>query len=126
MPKSLQNIDKQSLIAKSVLGLISLFMLVPILLVVQAWLEPMPEVWGHLLDVVLPRVLTNTAILLALVTVIAGSLGTYLAWLTSVYRFTGQRFFAWALMLPFAIPAYVLAFVSVGIFDYSGILQTSL
>ncbi len=101
-------------------------MLVPILLVVQAWLEPMPEVWGHLLDVVLPRVLTNTAILLALVTVIAGSLGTYLAWLTSVYRFTGQRFFAWALMLPFAIPAYVLAFVSVGIFDYSGILQTSL
>ncbi|PNK61632.1 ABC transporter permease [Psychrobacter sp. FDAARGOS_221] len=120
------NQSNKSLIAKLVLGLISLFMLIPIIIVMRSWFEPMAEVWSHLADYVLPSVLKNSALILVLVTVIAGSLGTYLAWLTSMYRFTGQKFFAWALMLPFAIPAYVLAFVSVGIFDYSGILQSSL
>ncbi len=120
------NIAKQGLIAKLVLGLISLFMLLPILIVMRSWLEPMADIWQHLGQYILPDVLKNTAWLLLLVTLIAGSLGTYLAWLTSMYRFSGQKFFVWALMLPFAIPAYVLAFVSVGLFDYSGVLQTSL
>lgn len=120
------NTSKRSMIAKSVLGLISLFMLIPIIIVMRSWFEPMADIWSHLLSYVLPGVLKNTALILALVTVIAGGLGTYLAWLTSMYRFTGQKFFVWALMLPFAIPAYVLAFVSMGLFDYSGILQTQL
>lgn len=115
-----------AIIAKSVLGLISLFMLVPIIIVLLSWFQPMAEIWSHLREYVLPQVLKNTAILLSMVIVIAGGLGTLLAWITSMYRFPGQRFFAWALMLPLAIPAYVLAFVSAGIIDYSGPLQTSL
>ena len=75
---------------------------------------------------VLPQVLKNTVILLLMVTVISGVIGTALAWVTSMYRFPGQRFFAWALMLPLAMPAYVLAFVTVGIVDFSGPLQTAL
>ncbi|WP_242678725.1 ABC transporter permease [Psychrobacter pygoscelis] len=114
------------MIAKSVLGLISLFMLVPIIIVLLSWFQPMADIWSHMYEYVLPQVLKNTAILLAMVIVIAGSLGTLLAWITSMYRFPGQRFFTWALMLPLAIPAYVLAFVSVGIIDYSGPLQTGL
>ncbi len=115
-----------AMIAKSVLGLISLFMLVPIIIVLLSWFQPMADIWSHMYEYVLPQVLKNTAILLAMVIVIAGSLGTLLAWITSMYRFPGQRFFTWALMLPLAIPAYVLAFVSVGIIDYSGPLQTGL
>ncbi|WP_227428757.1 ABC transporter permease [Psychrobacter sp. I-STPA6b] len=122
----MQHSSYRALIAKSVLGLISLFMLIPILVVMRSWLEPMADIWSHLTEFVLPQVMKNTLLLLALVTVIAGSLGTYLAWLTSMYRFTGQKVFVWALMLPFAIPAYVLAFVGVGLFDYSGIIQTTL
>ena len=120
------NISKGSLVAKSVLGLVSLFMLIPIIIVMRSWFEPMADVWVHLGEYVLPQVIKNTALILVLVTVLAGSLGTYLAWLTSMYRFSGQKFFVWALMLPFAIPAYVLAFVSVGMLDYSGFIQTSL
>lgn len=77
-------------------------------------------------DYVLPQVLKNTAILLSMVMVISGTIGTALAWVTSMYRFPGQRFFSWALMLPLAMPAYVLAFVTVGIVDFSGPLQTGL
>ena len=112
--------------SKSVLGLISLFMLIPIVIVLMSWTQPVADIWTHMTDYVLPQVLKNTAILLMMVTVIAGSIGTSLAWVTSMYRFPGQRFFAWALMLPLAIPAYVLAFVTVGIVDFSGPLQTGL
>ncbi|WP_367103802.1 ABC transporter permease [uncultured Psychrobacter sp.] len=117
---------KKRLLSKSVLGLISLFMLIPILIVLLSWTQPVADIWEHMTDYVLPQVLKNTAILLIMVTVIAGSIGTLLAWVTSMYRFPGQRFFAWALMLPLAMPAYVLAFVTVGIVDFSGPLQTAL
>ena len=101
-------------------------MLIPIIIVLLSWLQPVADIWSHMREYVLPQVLKNTAILLAMVIFIAGSLGTVLAWMTSMYRFAGQRFFSWALMLPLAIPAYVLAFVSVGIIDYSGPLQSTL
>ena len=121
-----QQSTSPAIIAKSILTLIALFMLVPIVIVLLSWLQPLADVWPHMREYVLPEVLKNTAILLTMVIVIAGGLGTSLAWITSMYRFPGQRFFAWALMLPLAIPAYVLAFVSAGIIDYSGPLQTSL
>ncbi len=114
------------ILSKSVLGLISLFMLVPILIVLLSWTQPVADIWTHMADYVLPQVLKNTAILLSMVMVISGTIGTALAWVTSMYRFPGQRFFSWALMLPLAMPAYVLAFVTVGIVDFSGPLQTGL
>ena len=117
---------RKRVISKSVLGLISLFMLVPILIVLLSWTQPVSDIWGHMRQYVLPQVLQNTAILLLMVTVISGTVGTALAWVTSMYRFPGQRFFSWALMLPLAMPAYVLAFVTVGIVEFSGPLQTAL
>ena len=121
-----ERIVAKRIFSKSVLGLISLFMLLPILVVLFAWTQPVADIWTHMREYVLPQVLKNTAILLLMVTVIAGSIGTALAWITSMYRFPGQRFFSWALMLPLAMPAYVLAFVTVGIVDFSGPLQTGL
>ena len=101
-------------------------MLVPILVVLLSWTQPVADIWTHMREYVLPQVLKNTAILLMMVTVISGTIGTAMAWVTSMYRFPGQRFFSWALMLPLAMPAYVLAFVTVGIVDFSGPLQTAL
>ena len=72
------------------------------------------------------RLLSNTAILLAGVGVGVTLLGVSLAWLTSLCEFPGRRWLDWALMLPFAIPAYVLAFVFVGLLDFSGPVQTFL
>ena len=53
-------------------------------------------------------------------------LGVSLAWLTSLCEFPGRRWLDWALMLPFAIPAYVLAFVFIGLFDFAGPVQSLL
>lgn len=123
---SQDHVVRKRIISKSVLGLISLFMLVPILIVLLSWTQPVADIWTHMRQYVLPQVLENTIILLMMVTLISGIIGTALAWVTSMYRFPGQRFFAWALMLPLAMPAYVLAFVTVGIVDFSGPLQTAL
>ena len=123
---SQDHVVRKRIISKSVLELISLFMLVPILIVLLSWTQPVADIWTHMRQYVLPQVLKNTVILLLMVTLISGIIGTALAWVTSMYRFPGQRFFAWALMLPLAMPAYVLAFVTVGIVDFSGPLQTAL
>jgi len=84
------------------------------------------ELLRHLLDHVLPRVAGNTLVLAALVVAGTAVLGTGLAWLVSRYSFPGRNIFSWALLLPMALPAYVLAFVAVGLFDFAGPLQTAL
>ena len=79
---------RKRIISKSVLGLISLFMLVPILIVLLSWTQPVAEIWTHMADYVLPQVLKNTAILLLMVTVVSGTIGTALApW--SAFLFVG-------------------------------------
>lgn len=97
--------------------------LVPLLVIAHATFSPEAEVWAHLARYVLPEVTVNTIKLVLGVALFSGAIGTMLAWLTSICEFPGRRFFDWALLLPLAIPTYVLAFVAVGFLDYSGALQ---
>jgi iron(III) transport system permease protein len=85
-----------------------------------------PALWAHLREHVLARVTANTAVLVVGVVAIAALLGTSLAWLTAACEFPGRGFFAWALLLPMAMPAYVLAFVAVATLDYAGAVPTAL
>ncbi len=84
------------------------------------------EIWQFLLEYELPLLLKNTLLLVIGVGIGVTILGTTTAWLTAMHRFPLQRFFAWAMMLPLAVPAYVLAFVQLGIFDYTGGISTYL
>ncbi len=84
------------------------------------------ELWAHLREYVLARVVANTLILVLGVVAIAAALGTSLAWLTAACEFPGRGFFSWALLLPMAMPAYVLAFVAVATLDYAGAVPTTL
>ncbi|MBK9130071.1 MAG: iron ABC transporter permease [Gammaproteobacteria bacterium] len=98
----------------------------PLLLIIASWLDPQTAVWRHLAETVLGRLMLNTLILAVGVSLGVLMFGVALAWLTSMCEFPGRRFFEWALMLPLAIPAYVSAFVMLGLFDFSGPLQTLL
>lgn len=98
--------------------------LLPILQIASALFSPAPEVWAHV-GPLLPELLLNTATLVIGVVFGTGALGTALAWLTALHEFPGRSVFVWALMLPLAMPAYVLGFVVVGLFDYSGPVQTT-
>ena len=106
--------------------LIAALVVAPLLLLLTRIGDADPALLRHLLDYVLPQVAGNTLVLLALVVAGTGVLGTGLAWLVSRYRFPGRDLFGWALLLPMALPAYVLAFVAVGLLDFAGPLQTAL
>ena len=100
--------------------------LAPLLVVGASWIDPQPEVWQHLASYVLPDVLLNTAILVLCVGGGVAVLGVGLAWVTVMCDFPGRAWLAPALVLPLAFPAYVLAFVHVGLMDFSGPIQTAL
>jgi len=107
-------------------GLIALLTLIPLGVVVALALTPQPEIWQHLWQHVLPRVLVNTGVVMALVAAGVLLIGVPLAWLTTMYEFPGRRVFAWALVLPLAFPAYVLAFVQMGLFEFAGPVQSAI
>jgi|TARA_B100001079_G_scaffold74385_1_gene64020 iron(III) transport system permease protein len=104
-------------------GLLSFVVALPILVVGSAWLIPTGELWSHFAQTLLPDLITSTAILLVGVAIGVSVLGTVLAYLVVMVDFPGRRWLEWALFLPFAVPAYVMAFVYLGVFDYSGYVQ---
>ncbi|VXB16835.1 Iron ABC transporter permease [Pseudomonas sp. 8AS] len=103
---------------------IASLVLLPLSVLLLSWHEVDGEIWAHLWATQLPRLLGNTLLLVLGVGVGVVLLGVSLAWLTSLCEFPGRRWLDWALMLPFAIPAYVLAFVFVGLLDFAGPLQS--
>ena len=100
--------------------------LLPVVVVFSSFWVPTDDVWRHLVETTLLTLIINTAWLAFGVVIGTAILGVSLAWLTSVYEFPGRAFFSWALLLPLATPAYVTAFVALGLFDFTGPIQTSL
>jgi len=89
----------------------------PVLWIVTSWASVSWDLWQHLWDTQLTGLIWNTLRLAFGVFIGTSLLGTCLAWVVSRYEFPGRAFFEWALVLPFAIPAYVFAFIVVGTFD---------
>ena len=106
--------------------LIAASVLMPLLLILSSWMSVEADTWVHLIQTVLGDLLRNTLVLSVGVTIGVSLLGVSLAWLTSMCVFPGRKFFDWALMLPMAVPAYVMAFVFLGLMDFSGPVQTAL
>lgn len=110
----------------SIAAALALLTLIPVGVVATALLHPDQAIWDHLWQHVLPEVLLNTLWLALGVAAGVTVLGTGLAWLTAACEFPGRKFFTWALLLPLALPAYVTAFVWIGLLDFSGTLPTYL
>lgn len=87
---------------------------------------PAGDVWTHLVETVLADYVSNSLILMVEVAIGAFTLGVSTAWLTSMCRFPGRRFFEWALLLPMAVPAYIIAYTYTGMFDFAGPVQTTI
>ncbi len=97
---------------------------VPSLAVLASLARPSWDVWVHLWRTQLLEVLGATLALVAGVGAGTFAVGTGLAWLVAGYRFPGRSVFEWALILPMAVPAYVIGFAFLGLFEYAGPLQT--
>src|SRR5258706_1789805 len=112
------------------LGAISLgaaaLILLPILAVVASVFGAAGETWLHLARTMLGHYVTNTALLVAGVAAGVVSIGVLSAWLVTAYRFPGQRVLEWALVLPLAMPAYVMAYAYTDCLQFTGPVQTAL
>ncbi|WP_066802538.1 ABC transporter permease [Moraxella oblonga] len=106
--------------------LCAFLVVVPVLVIVSALGKFDQEIWDYLLDYQLPLLVKNTIILAIGVAVGVLFLGTTTAWLLAMYRFPLSKTLSWAMMLPLAVPAYVLAFVQLGLFEYSAPISTYL
>nr|WP_246422530.1 iron ABC transporter permease [Roseospira visakhapatnamensis] len=80
-------------------------------------------IWAHLAATVLPHYVVTTLALMVAVGTGTLILGVGTAWLVTLYRFPGQRLFQWALLMPLAVPAYVIAYVYTDLLDYAGPVQ---
>jgi iron(III) transport system permease protein len=84
------------------------------------------SVWPHLMSTVLPPAARQTALLIAGVVLVSLAVGAPLAWLVTTYRFPGRDILQWMLVLPLAVPTYIMAYTWVEAMDFTGPFQTAL
>jgi iron(III) transport system permease protein len=109
----------------SILG-VALLMAVPVLVIGSFVLQPVNDNWHHLAENLLADYVTNSLLLLIGVSVGVLSIGVTTAWLTSMCEFPGRKIFTWTLLLPLAIPAYIIAYTYTGMLDFEGPVQAAL
>ncbi len=104
--------------------LIAAFISLPVIVIVSYLMQANGELWQHLLDTVLNDYLINSLLLLLGVGMGVLILGVPTAWLTSMCSFPGRRWLSWALLLPLAMPAYIIAYTYAGLLDFAGPVQS--
>jgi iron(III) transport system permease protein len=105
---------------------VAILVAAPIITVLGIAITDSSDIWKHLYDTVLGLYLERTIVLMAGVGIGTLVIGTGTAWLVTMCRFRGSRYFEWALLLPLAVPAYVLAFVVTDQLEYAGNVQSTL
>ncbi|MCC9622675.1 iron ABC transporter permease [Thalassospira sp. MA62] len=103
--------------------IIALLVAAPILAVVYIAFFPTENIWPHLASTMLPRYLKNTGILMLGVGIGVTLLGVSSAWVVTMCKLPGKRFFQWAMLLPMAVPAYIVAYVYTDLLEYAGPVQ---
>lgn len=101
----------------------AVLVVVPVAMLAASVLRPSRDVWAQQWRTRLPGELVNTAVLLTGVAVGSVVLGAGLAWLVSAYRFPGSQSFGWMLILPFAMPSYILGFLTLSTLGRTGPVQ---
>ncbi|WP_405030705.1 ABC transporter permease [Pleomorphomonas sp. JP5] len=104
-------------------GLTAILVLLPVLALGAEAAHGSVGLWSHLAGTVLLSALADTMVLLTGVGLIAGCLGVALAWLVTAYDFPGRRLLEWALLLPLAVPTYIVAYAYLDILHPIGAVQ---
>ena len=98
----------------------------PIIVVLGSIFADAGEIWSHLAETVLAKYITNSLLLMVGVGIGVLTIGVGTAWLVTMCAFPGVRIFEWALLLPLAAPAYLLAYTYTDWLEYFGPVQTGL
>lgn len=105
---------------------ISIMLVLPALFLFLQSIGSDTELFEHLWATVLSDYIVNTVQLVALVLIFSSLFAIPAAWLIAMCDFPGRQYFQWLLMLPLAMPAYVVAYIYTDLFDFSGPIQRTL
>lgn len=106
--------------------LLTLLVVIPVVSILGMSLFPAENIWPHLLSTVLPRYVINSLLLMLGVSIGVLLIGVSTAWFVTLYSFPGKKLFEWLLIVPIAMPAYVIAYAYTDLLEYSGPVQTYL
>ncbi|MCE7628230.1 iron ABC transporter permease [Vibrio fluvialis] len=98
-------------------------LVLPILAIFVTAIGQTDDVFAHLLSTVMPTYAFNTVVLTLSVMALALLFGIPSAWLMAMCRLPGEKVLQWALVLPLAIPGYIVGYIFTGWFDYAGPIQ---
>lgn len=104
--------------------LLSCVLAIPVSCILLSVFIDSGDIWAHLYQTVLTSYVVNSLVIVAGVGFLTLLLGTVPAWLITMYQFPGRKVLGWALLLPMAIPAYIIAYTYTGLLDVAGPLQT--
>ena len=104
---------------------IAAIVLAPVVALIFIAAQGSGDLWPHLARYVLPQAIQDTALLLAGVGAIAVIVGVGTAWLVATCQFPGRALFDWALLLPLAVPTYIVAFAYLDILHPLGPIQSA-
>ncbi|HUF72653.1 MAG TPA: iron ABC transporter permease [Gammaproteobacteria bacterium] len=107
-------------------GIAALAVAAPIAALVVTAAGGTEELWSDLVAYVLPVAARDTAVLLAGVGIATALIGAGTAWLVAAHEFPGRRIFDWALLLPLAVPTYIVAYAYLDVLHPVGPVQTAL
>lgn len=98
----------------------------PLLAVAAIAVSGTESIWRHLLTTVLPGALANTLLLMLGAATLTLVVGTLAAWIVTMHRFPGREIADRLLVLPLAMPVYIVAYAYVELLDYAGPVQSGL
>ncbi|EKO3514333.1 iron ABC transporter permease [Vibrio fluvialis] len=98
-------------------------LVLPILAIFLTAIGQTDDVFAHLMSTVMPTYAFNTVVLTLSVMALALLFGIPSAWLMAMCRLPGEKVLQWALVLPLAIPGYIVGYIFTGWFDYAGPIQ---
>jgi iron(III) transport system permease protein len=109
----------------AIIAIIALCLLlsIPVLTVFSSIGAGSDGVWAHLVDTLLWDYIGQSLMLMTGVGLLVLVLGVAPAWLVTMNRFPGSRLLEWALVLPLAMPAYIIAYTYTGMLDVTGPVQ---
>jgi iron(III) transport system permease protein len=108
-----------TLLVAAILALV----LFPIAAILWLALGSSGDLWAHLAGTTLPAAVSRTLVLLLGVGALTLVIGTLTAWLVTVFQFPGRDAVAWLLIVPLAMPTYIIAYCYADLLDYAGPLQ---
>ncbi|MDE1313285.1 iron ABC transporter permease [Vibrio aestuarianus] len=114
---------EKNLLWKTSSASLAVLLVLPILAIFYTAVGQTDDVFSHLMSTVMPTYTFNTIVLTLSVMGLSLLFGIPSAWIMAMCQLPGERILQWALVLPLAMPAYIVGYIFTGWFDYAGPIQ---